>query len=224
LSFDGNIIARKFFSSENASSYDFVVRYTTFGKDSTWKKHIVEHIKEYDKCILDLACGTGICSTFIKSDNLNIYGVDMTYDYILKAKNRRKYSFLTNSVAEFLPFKSDIFDVVISSYLVKYTNIQLLVDEVWRITKKNGSVIFHDFIFPDNIFVKILWQLYFKILNLIGKITRSWQTVFSNLDKVIKEVKWTKELLDALSNKGFKSITIKSYTLGTSAIVLAIKP
>ena len=158
LSFDGHVIARKFFSSQNASSYDLVAKYTTFGKDSTWKKHIVEHIEEYHKCILDLACGTGICSTFIKSGNLDLYGADLTFDYILKAKKRMKYSFLTNSIAEFLPFKSNMFDLVFSSYLAKYANIKLLVEEIWRITKKNGSVVFHDFTFPNNIFMKFFWH------------------------------------------------------------------
>lgn len=224
MSFNGHIIAREFFSSKNASSYDNVVKYTTFGKDSAWKKHIISHIKDYHKCILDLACGTGICSEFIKSENLNLYGVDMTFDYILRAKNRMKYTFLTNSVAEFLPFKSEMFDIVISSYLVKYTNIQLLVEEIWRITKKNGSVVFHDFTFPHNNFMRFLWQTYFKILNCVGKIIKSWKTVLANLDHVIKEMKWTGILSDALMNKGFSSIVIKSYTFGTSAIVSAIKP
>lgn len=224
MSFDGHVIARKFFSSQNASSYDLVVKYTTFGKDSTWKKHIVEHIAEYHKCILDLACGTGICSTFIKSENLDLYGADLTFDYILKAKKRMKYSFLTNSIAEFLPFKSNMFDLVISSYLAKYTNIKLLVEEIWRITKKNGSVVFHDFTFPNNIFMKFFWHKYFRILNSIGKIAKPWESVLSNLDNLIKETKWTTVLLNTLSNKGFKSIVIESYTFGTSAIVSAIKP
>ncbi|HET9774764.1 MAG TPA: class I SAM-dependent methyltransferase, partial [Nitrososphaeraceae archaeon] len=168
MNFNGYTLPKKFFSSDNALSYDLVVKYTTFGKDSSWKRHIMKNVKGEHIRILDLACGTGICSTFIPSSNLEMFGADMTYDYIIKAKNRMRYSFLTNCVAEFMPFQSDTFDVVLSSYLAKYANIPLLVDELWRIIKKNGSIIFHDFTYPTNFFMQTMWKSYFVILNLIG--------------------------------------------------------
>ena len=221
--FNGYTLPKKFFSSDNASSYDLVVKYTTFGRDSSWKRHIVKNLKEEHIRILDLACGTGIYSTFIPSSNLEIFGADMTYDYIIKAKNRMKYSFLTNCVAEFLPFQPDTFDVIISSYLAKYADIPLLVDELWRIIKKNGSIIVHDFTYPTNFFMQNMWKSYFVILNVIGKIAKSWELVFSDLDDVIEKSEWVKDLVEVLDKKGFRSVTYKHYTCGTAAIVSAMK-
>lgn len=223
MNFNVYTLPKKFFSSDNALSYDLVVKYTTFGKDSSWKRHISENVKEEHIRILDLACGTGIYSTFIPSSNLEMFGADMTYDYIIKAKNRMRYSFLTNCVAEFLPFHSDTFDVVLSSYLAKYANIPLLVEELWRIIKKNGSIIFHDFTYPTNFFMQTMWKSYFVILNLIGKIAKPWELVFSDLDDVIEKSEWVKDLVETLDKKGFKSVTYKYYTCGTAAIVSAIK-
>ena len=223
MNFNVYTLPKKFFSSDNALSYDLVVKYTTFGKDSSWKRHIAKNVKEEHIRILDLACGTGIYSTFIPSSNLEIFGADMTYDYIIKAKNRMKYSFLTNCVAEFLPFQPDTFDVIISSYLAKYANIPLLVEELWRIIKKNGSIIFHDFTYPTNFFMQTMWKSYFVILNLIGKIAKPWELVFSDLDDVIEKSEWVKDLVETLDKKGFKSVTYKYYTCGTAAIVSAIK-
>jgi len=223
MNFNVYTLPKKFFSSDNALSYDLVVKYTTFGKDSSWKRHIAKNVKEEHIRILDLACGTGIYSTFIPSSNLEMFGADMTYDYIIKAKNRMRYSFLTNCVAEFLPFQSDTFDVVLSSYLAKYANIPLLVDELWRIIKKNGSIIFHDFTYPTNFFMQTMWKSYFVILNLIGKIAKPWELVFSDLDDVIEKSEWVKDLVETLDKKGFKSVTYKYYTCGTAAIVSAIK-
>lgn len=223
MNFNVYTLPKKFFSSDNALSYDLVVKYTTFGKDSSWKRHIAENVKEEHIRILDLACGTGIYSTFIPSSNLEMFGADMTYDYIIKAKNRMRYSFLTNCVAEFLPFHSDTFDVVLSSYLAKYANIPLLVEELWRIIKKNGSIIFHDFTYPTNFFMQTMWKSYFVILNLIGKIAKPWELVFSDLDDVIEKSEWVKDLVETLDKKGFKSVTYKYYTCGTAAIVSAIK-
>lgn len=223
MNFNVYTLPKKFFSSDNALSYDLVVKYTTFGKDSSWKRHIAKNVKEEHIRILDLACGTGIYSTFIPRSNLEMLGADMTYDYIIKAKNRMRYSFLTNCVAEFLPFQSDTFDVVLSSYLAKYANIPLLVDELWRIIKKNGSIIFHDFTYPTNFFMQTMWKSYFVILNLIGKIAKPWELVFSDLDDVIEKSEWVKDLVETLDKKGFKSVTYKYYTCGTAAIVSAIK-
>ena len=44
-----------------------------------------------------------------------------------------------------------------------------------------------------------------------------------NLDEVIKQSTWTKDLKIALAKKGFQSLDIKYYTGGTSAIISAFK-
>jgi demethylmenaquinone methyltransferase/2-methoxy-6-polyprenyl-1,4-benzoquinol methylase len=225
LETDRHLIARKFFSSENASSYDSIVRYTTFLKDSAWKKEMVSFIGGNDKIILDLACGTGILSTYIQSGTSHsiIVGSDLTYDYLMLAKNRQNYLSVTNSLAEFLPYKDNSFDVIISSYLVKYANLSEMVKEHWRVLRKNGVVIIHDFTYPSSNLVRVLWHLYFQILNQLGKVITSWQEVFSNLDKFIQLNPWVNDLVRELDVVAFKSISKKYYTHGTAAIVRAIK-
>ena len=221
---DAQSIAKKFFSNQNASSYDRIVKYTTFGRDSSWKQNIANRITPSHKYILDIACGTGIFSSFIS----NIYyqdliGVDLTYSYIYNAKAKRRYSFLANSIAEFLPFKSESFDCIVSCYLAKYAKISLMVDEIWRILKKGGLVIFSDFVYPLSKIMRFLWNSYFHILKLAGQIIKSWKYVFYNLDVVIKHSTWTQDLKVALEKKGFQSIDIKYYTGGTAAIISAFK-
>jgi len=225
LSSNGHLIARKFFSSKNASSYDKIVRLATFCKDSSWKREMVGFLDGKNKLILDLACGTGILSSFIRheSDQSNIIGTDLTFEYLKQARNRHQYLLLTNSLAEFLPYKNDSFDVILSSYLAKYTEISAMVKEHWRVLKKGGIVIIHDFTYPENKIMKILWHTYFQILNQLGKIITSWQDVFSNLDKLIQRNQWVNNLVRELNMIGFSSISKKYYTCGTAAIVWAIK-
>jgi len=225
LSSNGHLIARKFFSSKNASSYDKIVRLATFCKDSSWKREMVGFLDGKNKLILDLACGTGILSSFIRheSDQSNIIGTDLTFEYLKQARNRHQYLLLTNSLAEFLPYKNDSFDVILSSYLAKYTEISAMVKEHWRVLKKGGIVIIHDFTYPENKIMKILWHTYFQILNQLGKIITSWRDVFSNLDKLIQRNQWVNNLVSELNMIGFSSISKKYYTCGTAAIVWAIK-
>lgn len=219
------MIATRFFSSENASSYDKIVRLTTFYRDSSWKKEIMRLMDGKNELILDLACGTGILSSFIHNGyaNAQIFGTDLTYEYLKLAKNRQSYALLTNSLAEFLPYKDESFDVIVSSYLVKYAELSTMVKEHWRVLRKGGIIIIHDFTYPDTKIMKTLWHFYFQILNELGKIIRPWRDVFSNLDKLIQQNSWVNNLVKELGMVGFTSISKKYYTHGTSAIVYAKK-
>jgi demethylmenaquinone methyltransferase/2-methoxy-6-polyprenyl-1,4-benzoquinol methylase len=225
LGIDGHLIATRFFSSKNASSYDRIVKLTTFCKDSSWKKEMMRFIHGKNKLILDLACGTGILSSFInyESTHSRIIGSDLTFEYLRRAKNRQSYMLLTNSLAEFLPYKEDSFDVIISSYLAKYTELSAMVREHWRVLRKGGIVIIHDFTYPNTRMMKILWHSYFHILNQLGKVITSWREVFSSLDKLIQLNPWVNDLVRELDLTGFTSISKKYYTYGTSAIVCAKK-
>src|SRR5215475_7357452 len=98
---------RKFFSSENASSYDSIVHFTTFGRDSSWKKQIINIISNQGS-VLDLACGTGILSSMLTNNTvMMVIGLDLIFDYLQIAKKKRKNFLLTNGTAEILPYKCE---------------------------------------------------------------------------------------------------------------------
>jgi demethylmenaquinone methyltransferase / 2-methoxy-6-polyprenyl-1,4-benzoquinol methylase len=172
-----------------------------------------------------LACGTGLLSTYIpKEQDHVILGSDLTPDYLLHAKRKSKYSLLTNSIAEVLPFRPEIFDAILSSYLAKYVDLRTVVREHWRLLKKGGLVVFHDFTLPKRKFVRQIWNSYFLLLDQVGRIIKNWRVVLSELDDVIVHSEWVKNLISELQQVGFESITCKYYTWGTSAIVSGLKP
>ncbi len=221
---EGQSIARKYFSDINAHNYDTIVKYTTFGRDSAWKKIIAQNIDNY-KSLLELACGTGIFSSYISSNKeIKIIGVDLTFDYIIRADHRKKYSFLANCVAESLPFKDKSFDVIISSYLAKYADLPNITKEIWRVLDDEGIVVFHDFIYPRKKYMRIAWKYYFILLKHLGKVVKSWAYVFSDLDKLIKNSRWERDLEHELKKTGFCNIIITFQTGETSAIITAKKP
>lgn len=179
-----------------------------------------------DHCyLLDLACGTGVLSYYIpKEPDHVILGSDLTPDYLLHAKRKSRYSLLINSIAEVLPFRPGIFDAILSSYLAKYVDLRTVVREHWRLLKRGGLVVFHDFTLPDRKFVRQIWNSYFLLLNQVGRIIKNWRLVLSELDDVIVNSKWVNDLLRELQQVGFESVTCKYYTWGTSAIVTGLKP
>ena len=221
---EGHRIARKFFNSKTASSYDFIVRLTTFGQDNLWKNHMLSILDKREN-ILDLACGTGILSSLIsKSNKKQVIGLDLALDYLKIAKKKITYGFFINGNAETLPYRSNSFDTIISSYLAKYVNIRRLVEECWRVLNHNGVVVFHDFTYPQNVIFRSLWDAYFAVLQIVGNFSASWAIVFSDLNNVIRNTKWVEEIIYVLQQAGFKSISCNFYTMGTAAIISAKKP
>jgi demethylmenaquinone methyltransferase / 2-methoxy-6-polyprenyl-1,4-benzoquinol methylase len=226
LTYDGQRIARTFFTFKNASTYDQIVRFTTFGQDYYWKTQIIGILSKRQMSVLDLACGTGILSSMLihKRPSIRVIGLDLIFEYLQIAKFKKSDTLLVNGTAEVLPFIDESFDSVVSSYLPKYVNVDILTEECWRVLKHGGNVIFHDFTYPQNLIVQNLWKAYFVILRFMAKFVKSWRIVFFQLDKILRANNWLRNILQSLEKKGFMEISYKHYTLGTAAIISARKP
>ena len=215
--------AKAFFTEQNASTYDQIVRYATIDRDKYWKKNILTKIQ--GNTVLDLASGTGILSDMIRnnSDALDVLSLDLSFDYVKISKNRRKIRTVVNANAEMLPFRNRSCDCIVSSYLAKYVDIDKLVTEINRVIIPNGIVVFHDFSYPRNKVIRIGWKLHFKLLCAVGLIVASWRHVFSELDQLIENSKWSEEVLASLRSHGFVDINSVYFTFGTSNMIVAKK-
>ncbi len=219
----GHLYAKNFFTESNASSYDKLVKFATFGQDYSWKTKMLNKISTKGS-VLDLACGTGILSSLLGKEGHVVFGMDLTYEYLKILKTKNSDYFCINGVAEFLPFKNNYFDCIISSYLPKYSNLPHLINECFRVLKNGGIIILHDFIFPIRLIFREMWKIYFKILRLSGKLLKNWSKVFKELDFLIMSTDWYDVLPKILINHGFTQITSETLTLETAAIVSAKKP
>ena len=219
----GYLYAKEFFNELNASSYDNIVKFATIGQDYYWKKKILKMISTKG-LVLDLACGTGILSSLLQDDGNVVIGVDLTYEYLKMLKKKGFKMFCIEGTAEVLPFKSNCFDYVVTSYLPKYANLFSLVNECFRVLKGGGKIILHDFIFPHRTIFRKLWKIYFEMLKQAGKYIKSWENVFNKLDSLIMTTGWYYKLPEILFDKGFTNIASESFTFETAAIVSAKKP
>lgn len=195
----------------------------TLGQDLIWKRKMLKYIQP-ESVVLELANGTGILSSMLLKNKNLIYGIDLTFDYLkLLVKNKQDSIMSVNGTAELLPFKSNSFDNIISSYLVKYVNLTKLIDECYRVLKKKGIVVFHDFAYPQKNIYRVVWKNYFRILQQLGKVDKNWAIVYNELDDLIIKNKWFKELPSILKSRGFTNISVQFQTLETSAIICAEK-
>jgi demethylmenaquinone methyltransferase/2-methoxy-6-polyprenyl-1,4-benzoquinol methylase len=218
---EGHVRAMRFFTSSNADSYDWVVRLATFGQDSAWKHEILRAV---DDCshILELACGTGILSSMLAQRGKKVAGIDLTFEYLREAK-RKLNTHIVQGTAEFLPYRSESFDGIVSSYVAKYIDIQEVIDECWRVLRPGGVAVFHDFVYPSGL-IRNLWNAYFVLLRFAGMFVLSWKVVFEQLDDIIKKSGWVDQIVNVFENRKFQNINRRLYTGGTVAIVSAEKP
>lgn len=214
----------KFFN-RTAKTYDKIVNITTFGKDRYWKKVI---LNKMPRChtILDLACGTGILTFQIaeKIPEAKIIGVDITKSYLDMAKNKlephHKISFLLQD-AENLNL-TETFDCITSSYIPKYCKPEILIPVCIKHLKPGGKIIFHDFTYPKNKLVRILWNVYFVLLHFAGFFIPSWNQVFVNLPQLIRSSRWLDEYEKIMLMNGLQ-VEKQELTYNTSAVLTGTK-
>lgn len=217
-------LASRFFDN-TAETYDKIVTWTTFGKDGFWKKEILCQISTGES-FLDLGCGTGILTRKIaqKFPYSSIFGIDLSKSYLEIAKmNSTAYKNITffHQDAE----KIDLgikFDCIVSSYIPKYCNPSALIQKCIKHLNHDGKIILHDFIYPKNNSKKILWNLYFVLLKLVGNFIPEWKYAFSELPKLIKTSDWLYRYKKELTFYGF-DVKIIYLTWSCAAVIIATR-
>ena len=226
---DGIALVHQFFPG-TGSTYDHIVNLCTIGFDRWWKKKMLEKVPVETTRILEQACGTGILTVQIarKFSHALIIGVDATEEYLAIAKEKAARMNLDN-VHFILGRAEDVlldqgFDCITSSYLAKYAELGDLIRNVRNMLRDRGVLVMHDFTYPSNHLFAYAWELHFKLLQTIGAWRYpQWKAVFDGLPGLLRETKWTGELMRSLRENGFSDITIESLTFGASAMVTAKK-
>lgn len=87
--------------------------------------------------ILDLGCGTGLLSLFLKKE---VYGADFSFQMLKKARPRE---IVVQADMDFLPFRDAVFDSVLSfTSLQNLPSFDRIFKEVRRVLKKGHPFVF----------------------------------------------------------------------------------
>lgn len=214
----------KFFDG-TAATYDRVASWATFGKDAHWKNVIMDKITEGDS-FLDLACGTGILTRKLaqKFPNSRIVGVDITKSYLEVAKTNsslfQNISYVCED-AETLNL-DEKFDCIVSSYIPKYCNPKILTQICIKHLNAGGRIVLHDFTYPQNRLVRLLWNAHFALLNLTGNLIPEWKEAFSELPKLIRATTWAASYEEEMRKNGL-DVQRLYLTWNTCAVLIGIK-
>lgn len=222
-------LVRRIFA-HTGKSYDFVVETTTIWQDNRWKKRILEiaDLCNNPSTILDLACGTGIVTFALarKFPNSKIVGIDLQKEYLTCAlarkseENINNVSFHEKSAED---TKDGDYDLITSSYLPKYVDIDLIIGNCSRMMKSGGLLVFHDFIYPEHVIFRFFYHLYWSLLRPVLWLSGSWREMGKELKRIIAESTWVDEIQLALKVHGFTNICVEVQRFQIAAIVYATK-
>jgi ubiquinone/menaquinone biosynthesis C-methylase UbiE len=114
--------------SKIADGYDEL-----YAQEQLAKLKVIKEKINGEGLVLDIGSGTGLSRRFFK----DLVQLDPSWGLLKKSSGIR-----VCAVAEHLPFKDHVFDSVISVTSLHHTDINLVVPEVERVSKKNTSFAF----------------------------------------------------------------------------------
>ena len=155
-------------------------------------------------------------------------GVELHEEYLNVA--RKKVRDLELSNVEFIHGRAEDviltgeFDCIVSDYLAKYVDLDLLVAHASRMLRKGGLLVMHELTRPTRPLFLALWNIHFKFLQAYGNWKHpEWTMALNDVQFLLARTRWVDELTRALRANRFSDIKIENQILGASVIVSARK-
>ena len=213
--------------------YDLINNLITFGIHKNWKKQIVDISRSLNpKRILDVATGTAdIAIALTKIKNCEIIGMDLSSNMLdIGDKKIKDLGFQQRVILELgdvenLDYNDNYFDVVTIGYGVRnFENLKKSLDEIYRVLKKNGTLIILETSVPKNSIIKLFYDFFTKFyVKLIGLFFSKNFNAYSYLQKSASNFPHANEFINILKKSKFTNTSQDIKLFGASTIYVANK-
>ncbi len=209
--------------------YDFLNSFLSLSLDRFWRKKLVQTCLEgSERSILDIGVGTGtsLLEFLKRQDFERVVGCDFSEGMLKAAKEKVAHAFLLGADLHQLPFQSERFDLITSSFVLRSVKqMDLFLSEVKRVLSKNGKFAFLDLTRPANLF---FWNLLYKpylnfYLPLVGKMISKHRDAYQFLSQSIQTFVDPAALKKKTEDAGFHSVMIQPLTFGIATILTGRK-
>ena len=153
--------------------YDLLAEVLSFAQNRRWRRELVRHLALHrPRTILDVATGTGgVALALAAETEARITGVDLSEAMLEQGRERVRRADLGSRIslepgrAEALPYKSESFDAVSFTYLLRYVaDPAATVSELARVIRPGGRMSSLDFYVPPTTAWRIAWRAYTRLL------------------------------------------------------------
>ena len=213
-----------------ATTYDGLNHGLSLNFDRLWRKRAVREMKPAE-CVLDVAIGTADLTIEMLRQGKEERGVGLDLSAEMMRIGEAKCKDLNLPVefilgnAQMMPFADESFDGVTCAYGCRnFSDLDAGLREMYRVLKKGGEVTILEFSYPENGFVRSIYNLYFTyILPFIGRVVSRDETAYSYLNKSVKHFCWGEAFAQHLRDAGFCVEYFQPFTLGITTFYRARK-
>lgn len=217
-----------------APKYDFLNRFLSAGIDIRWRKKALSLLKpKQPKIILDVATGTAdlaiMASKMLQPQK--IIGIDISEGMLsfgrqkIAAENLSATIELQKGDSESIQFPDETFDAVTVSFGVRnFQNLEKGIGDIFRVLKKNGTLIVLEFSKPKLPVIKQLYSLYMNVVTpgMGGLFSRN-RKAYSYLNESVDKFPEGKSFESVLKSVNFTNTKIIPLTFGICTIYTAQK-
>ncbi len=206
-----------------AETYDVLNRVLSFGIDMSWRRFAVNLLGDIRrKDIIDLCSGTGDFIPLLHAKGARVVPVDFSLAMLKKGKEIGKIHecAVAADVCK-LPLRSEYFDAATIAFGVRnIPDINIFIDEIFRVLKENGELVVLELTRPRNIFIRGLYRIYLTcVLPFIGGIVSGKLRAYRYLSKTIESFIDPEHLSRMLERGGFNHIRIYRRFFGIATIM-----
>lgn len=216
-----------------SNEYDGLNRVISFGIDVSWRKKVVEIVKNTNPTnVLDIATGTGdLAINLTKTNAKKIIGLDIS-EGMLKVGREKIEKLKLNSIIEMkfgdsenIPFEDNSFDAITVAFGVRnFENLEKGLSEIHRVLAPGGIFVVLETSNPTKTPFKQGYKFYSTIiLPTIGKLFSKDKVAYKYLSDSAASFPFGEAFNNILKKIGFKDIENKPQTFGVASIYIAKK-
>jgi demethylmenaquinone methyltransferase / 2-methoxy-6-polyprenyl-1,4-benzoquinol methylase len=210
-----------------AERYDLLNHLMTGWQDVRWRNHVIQLAGlEPGSRLLDIGTGTGDLarSAFRQCPEVKMVGADFT-PAMMQVGQKKGYLPFLAADAVALPFSDDIFDAVISGFLMRNVGDRdKALQEQKRVLKKGGRIVVLDTTRPvRNLFSPLVWFHMHVIIPVLGRLLTGAGDAYRYLPESTEHFLTAEQLAEKIKVAGFSVIRFRRLMFGTIAIHWAIK-
>ena len=213
-------------------SYDRFNHLLSLNADRRWRRNAIKGIEPVES-LLDVAAGTADLSIEAVRQNKAsaVTGIDISSgmlsigrDKVAKSGMQERISLVTASALE-MPFDDGCFGAVVCAYGVRnFSDLDAGLREMHRVLADGGQLMILEFSYPDNRFIRVLYDWFFSnVMPLVGKTLSHNAGAYTYFRDSVKGFIWGREMASRIEAAGFRDVTFRTMTFGITTVYYAFK-